>query len=221
MHQSHIDCDFVFYRGKVYKHLCEYFATINKMRNAILVHGWAHKDEYYEPKYPTSSNSHWLPWLSKQLMIRDIHTIAVEMPSSYYPDYLKWKIEFERYEITPETILVGHSCGGGFLIRWLSENKDKRVNKLILVAPWVGTEPDQPFDNTFFEFEWDNGLHLRTNKLIMFSSTNDVKSVKDSEEIIKHKLQNLKTIGLENKGHFTLQGLGSVEFPELLEMCLD
>ena len=55
----------------------------------------------------------------------------------------------------------------------------------------------------------------------MFSSTNDVKSVKDSEEIIKHKLENLKTIELENKGHFTLHGLGTIEFPELLEMCLN
>ncbi len=154
-------------------------------------------------------------------MIRDIHTVAVEMPSSYYPEYLKWKTEFERYEINSETILVGHSCGGGFLIRWLSENKDKKVNKLILVAPWVGSEPDQPFDNTFFEFEWDKRMYQRMNKLIMFSSSNDVKSVKESEEIIKQKLENLRVIELENKGHFTLHGMGTVEFPELLEACLD
>jgi uncharacterized protein len=190
------------------------------MKNAILVHGWAHKDEYYEPKYPTSSNSHWFPWLSKQLMIKDIHTVAVEMPSSYYPEYDKWKKEFERFEITPETILVGHSCGGGFLIRWLSENKNVKVDKLILVAPWVGTEPDQPFDSSFFEFDWDPNLFKRTNDLIMFCSTNDVEEVKKSQNIIKSKLTNLKIIELENKGHFTLHGLGTIEFPELLEACL-
>lgn len=190
------------------------------MSNAILVHGWAHKDEYYSPKYPTSSNSHWFPWLSKQLIIRDMHTVAIEMPTSYYPEYPKWKKEFERFDISPEIVLVGHSCGGGFLIRWLSENKEIRVNKLILVAPWVGTEPDQPFDETFFEFEWDENLYERTNALVMLSSTNDVKSVKESEEIIKRKLKNLNVIELENKGHFTLNGLGTVEFPELLEVCL-
>ena len=202
------------------KQFLSVFVIINKMKTAILVHGWAHKDEYFEPKYPTSSNSHWFPWLSKQLMIRDIHTVAVEMPTSYYPEYSKWKKEFERFDINPETILVGHSCGGGFLIRWLSENKDISVSKLILVAPWVGTDPDQPFDETFFKFEWDENLQSRTNSLIMFSSSNDVKSVKDSEEIIKRKLKNLKVVELENKGHFTLHSLGTVEFPELLEVCL-
>lgn len=56
------------------------------MKNAILIHGWASKQEFYNPLCPTASNSHWFPWLSKQLMIRDIHTVAVEMPNGYYPD---------------------------------------------------------------------------------------------------------------------------------------
>jgi len=190
------------------------------MNNAILVHGWAHKGEYLNPKYPTSSNSHWFPWLSKQLMIREIHTVAVEMPTSYYPEYDKWKKEFERYDISPKTVLVGHSCGGGFLVRWLSENKNIEINKLILVAPWIGLDPDQPFDESFFDFDWDTSLFTRVNDLIMFSSTNDVSEIKKSEEIIKNKLTGLKIIELENKGHFTLHGMGTVEFPELLEACL-
>ena len=190
------------------------------MKNAILVHGWAHREEYYEPKYPTGSNSHWFPWLSKQLMIKDIHTIAVEMPSSYYPEYNKWRREFERFDVTDETILVGHSCGAGFLIRWLSENRNITAAKLILVAPWVGTNPDQPFDESFFVFEWDTNIFSRVKNLVMFSSTNDVDEVKKSEQIITNKLKNLKIIELENKGHFTLKGLGTTEFPELLQACL-
>jgi hypothetical protein len=43
------------------------------MKNAILIHGWADKHEFYDPKYPTASNSHWFPWITKQLMINDIH----------------------------------------------------------------------------------------------------------------------------------------------------
>ncbi|GAC1387651.1 MAG: hypothetical protein NVS1B7_0180 [Candidatus Saccharimonadales bacterium] len=152
--------------------------------------------------------------------MRDIHAVAVEMPSSYYPEYVKWKKEFERYNITFDTILVGHSCGGGFLIRWLSENPNISVDKLILVAPWVGTDPDQPFDKSFFDFIWDNNLYSRLNSFIMFSSANDVKSVKNSEKIIKEKLRNLKIIELENRGHFTLHGLKTEQFPELLDACL-
>ena len=107
------------------------------MKNAILVHGWVGKQEYYDERYPTASNSHWFPWLTKQLMIRDIHTVAVEMPNGFYPQYEVWKREFERFDITPETLLVGHSCGGGFLVRWLSET-DQKVGRVVLVAPWIG-----------------------------------------------------------------------------------
>lgn len=184
--------------------------------NAILVHGWSRKDEYYNPKYPTSSNSHWLPWLSKQLMIRDIHTVAAEMPNSYNPNYFLWKKEFERYDIDSNTILVGHSCGGGFLVRWLSEVKDMRVGKVILVAPWIGIRPDQDFDKTFFNFQIDHNIIDKTDGLVIFNSSNDVSEIQDSVEKLLAELRGVKLIVLENKGHFTERSLVSLEFPELL-----
>ncbi len=97
------------------------------MKNAILVHGWAKKAEFLDTSQPTSSNAHWLPWLTKQLMVNGIHTVALEMPNSYYPEYHIWKQELERFTIGPETTLVGHSCGGGFIVRWLSR----------LIKKWV------------------------------------------------------------------------------------
>jgi len=84
------------------------------MKNAILLHGTPSKEEYYSLEYPSASNAHWFPWLQKQLLIKDIPAVTIEMPSSYLPDYSLWQTEFERFDITPETILVGHSCGGGF-----------------------------------------------------------------------------------------------------------
>jgi predicted alpha/beta hydrolase family esterase len=86
----------------------------NMKSNAILIPGTSSKTEYYSTKYPTASNSHWFPWLSKQLIILDIPTVAVEMPNSYMPNYAIWKKEFERFEINSKTILIGHSCGGAF-----------------------------------------------------------------------------------------------------------
>jgi predicted alpha/beta hydrolase family esterase len=189
------------------------------MKTAILIHGWAYKDEFYDEKFPTSSNSHWFPWVSKQLMIRGVHVVAIEMPNSFYPEYSIWKKEFERFEIGEDTILVGHSCGGGFLIRWLSENKIK-VGKVILVAPWVGNDPDQPFDKSFFEFEWDKDIAERTSGLALINSTNDDPVIHESVDLIKSKVTNVKYIDLENKGHFTLYGMGTVEFPELLQELL-
>jgi predicted alpha/beta hydrolase family esterase len=57
------------------------------------------------------------------------------MPSPWYPDYEKFKKEFEKYSVNENTILIGHSCGSSFLVRWLGETK-RKIFKLILFTPW-------------------------------------------------------------------------------------
>lgn len=49
------------------------------MKNALLIHGWTRESRYYNVDTPTPSNDHWLPWLSRQLIIRDISTVAIEV----------------------------------------------------------------------------------------------------------------------------------------------
>lgn len=185
-------------------------------KNAILVPGWVQRDIFFDPKYPTPSNMHWFPWLSKQLMIRDIQTVALEMPQSYAPNYNVWKKELERFDITDQTILVGHSCGGGFLVRWLSENQDIKVNQVVLVAPWLGFNSDQEFDKNFFDFKIDPDIANHANKFVLFNSSNDMPEVHKSVDVIRDNLKNIKYIELLDKGHFTFKDLGSEEFPELL-----
>jgi len=53
------------------------------MKNAILIPGRPDKEEYYDPKYPTNSNNHWFPWLSKQLQINDVFAVAIEPPKQF------------------------------------------------------------------------------------------------------------------------------------------
>lgn len=107
------------------------------MKNAIILHGKPDKEEYYSETAPSPSNAHWLPWLQKQLIIRDIKADTPEVPYPYELDYATWAREFERFDVTPETVLVGHSCGGGFIVRWLCEHADVHVGKVVLVAPWT------------------------------------------------------------------------------------
>src|SRR5581483_6503869 len=153
------------------------------MKNAIILHGMPDKDEYYSLEYPAQSNQHWIPWLQKRLQAKDIFTQTPEMPMSFQPNYQMWKKEFERFDVTPETLLVGHSCGGGFIVRWLSENKDKKVAKIVLVAPWLN--PDQAnsdipseFDTgNFFEFKIDSSILSRTRGITIFGSDNDFSDV--------------------------------------------
>lgn len=195
------------------------------MTNAILIHGLASKGEYYDTSFPTGSNSHWFPWLSKQLIVRDIHTVALEMPNGYYPQYDVWKKELERFDISENTILVGHSLGGGFLVRWLSEN-DVRAGKVVLVAPWMGLFPDSEpkkraeFDESFFDFSINPMIAKKTEQLTIIASSNDVESVQDSVTLLKNKLIDYRYVELPDKGHFTLRSLGGEAFPELLEEAL-
>ena len=145
--------------------------------------------------------------------------VTPEMPHNYAPDYQVWSLEFERYDITSETILVGHSCGGGFLLRWLSEHKDIKVGKVVLVAPWL--DPAREDTTDFFDFEIDPSLVERTAGITIFESDNDdVHGVTQSAEYIKEKITGTKHIVLKNQGHFCLGDMGTVEFPQLLEEIL-
>ena len=191
------------------------------MKNAILIPGRPDKEEYYDPKYPTNSNNHWFPWISKQLQINDIFAVAVEPPHPWQPRYEIWKKEFERFDITPETVLVGHSCGGGFLVRWLSENKNQNVGKVVLVAPWINPDNNPESDTAdFFEFDMDPDLTQRTKGVTIFNSDNDMETVLKSVDIIREKVPSINYREFHNYGHFCLRDLNTPEFPELLEECL-
>ena len=191
------------------------------MKNAILVPGRPDKEEYYDPQYPSNSNNHWFPWLSKQLQINDVFAVAVEPPRPWQPRYDVWKKEFERFDITPETVLVGHSCGGGFLVRWLSENKDVKVGKVVLVAPWLNPG-DNPSSDTadFFHFEIDPALVSRTDGIIIFNSDDDFKSIHESVDIIRKAVKNIGYKEFHGYGHFCLENMKTDQFSELLEACL-
>lgn len=188
------------------------------MRNAIILHGRPDKEEYYNPSVPSSSNYHWIPWLQKQLLINEIAAQTPEIPHSFDPDYPVWKKEFERYDIKPQTALVGHSCGGGFIIRWLSEHKKVKVGKVILVAPWL--DPDRVSTTDFFDFEIDPALPQRTASFIIFHSDNDQESIQKSVRIIKDKIIGSEFREFHNYGHFTKESMKLPEFPELLHAIL-
>ena len=189
----------------------------SRMKRAIILHGKPSKDKHYDPKYPSPSNNHWVPWLSKQLITRDILAVAPEIPHAYEPKYDIWKKEVERFEIDQDTTLVGHSCGGGFWVRYLSENNGLRVGKVALVAPSLGISWE---DRSFFDFEIDPNLVSRTNGIYIFTSDNDMESTQKSAKMLADTIKGAELISLPNHGHFRIEEMGTVEFPELLEKLL-
>ena len=188
------------------------------MKNVVIVHGKPSREKYYSPNYPSSSNFAWIPWLQKNLIINDIKADTPEMPHAYEPDYQVWKKEFERFDITKETALVGHSAGGAFILRWLSENKNNEVDKVILIAPSVHTVNDVFVD--FLNYEIDFNLAQRVKELIVFTSDNDSENSKRNIETLK-KIKDIEIEAFEGYGHFIPEHMGKNEFPELLARILE
>lgn len=189
------------------------------MKNAIILHGGPDKEEYYNPTFPSASNQHWFPWLQQQLLIRDIPAATPEVPWSFDRNWATWQKEVERYDIGSETILVGHSTGAGFWIKYLSIHKDLQVDKVLLVAPWL--DPDQEHTKNFFDdFTIDADLVSRTKGVTVFNSDNDQKSVRKTAEIVRQKVNNLHYKEFHNYGHFCFKDMKTEAFPEILEVLV-
>lgn len=188
------------------------------MKKAIIIHGYNNKSEFLDESRPSSSNDHWIPWLQRQLLLNGIEAQTPEMPGFYEPNYEKWKDLLDKFEPDENTMLVGHSCGGGFLVRWLSEN-NKKVGKVVLVAPWL--DPNKKIDPNFFNFEIDPNLVSRTDGVIIMYSTDDNPQIFKSIDILKSKIENLQIKEFTGKGHFILSRMKTEKFPELLAILLE
>ena len=138
---------------------------------------------------------------------------------AFQPKWDLWVREVERFDLTPETLIVGHSCGGGFWVRYLSEHPKLKVGKVVLVAPWIDVEQEDP--SNFFAFQIDPNLVDRTKGLVVFNSDNDKPQMNTSLEKLKAVIKNLQVRDFHNYGHFTHVDMKTSEFPELLEEILN
>jgi predicted alpha/beta hydrolase family esterase len=187
------------------------------MKKAIILHGRPRKEEYFNYERPSQSNSHWLPWLQNQLIVNGIMAQAPEVYKPYVPRYENWAAEIDRYNPNKNTLLVGHSCGGGMIIQWLSKNRDMHVGKVVLVAPWIDIERD---DWPAFDFALDGDLASRTKGLTIINSDDDSEEIQASVNELRKKLNGVKYMEFKNRGHFTISKMPDGTFPELLDECL-
>jgi predicted alpha/beta hydrolase family esterase len=185
------------------------------MHSAIIVHGTTSERDFYDPATPSPSNSNWYPWLQTQLLAHGIQAVRPEMPLAFRPDYELWRREVERFDIGPETMLVGHSTGAALWLRYLSERPELHVGKVVLVAPWL--DPNNIKHTDFFQFEFDPDLTSRTAGLTIFHSTNDHEGIQWSTQIICQVLRDWKFRKFEDYGHFLYTDMHTDAFPELLD----
>lgn len=188
-------------------------------KKCIIIHGCPSDEEKAMNPEARTYDKHWIPWTKNQLIAKNIKTETPLMPSPWQPEYEKFKNEFEKYDVDENTILVGHSCGCAFLVRWLGETK-RKVLKLILVAPWKIPDKDDNFRKAFYVYKIDETIKDRLDKIIMFTSNDEEDDGKESLKIF-HKSLGGEIINLENHGHYCLGDMGTEEFPELIKAIAD
>lgn len=182
--------------------------------NCIIIHGCPNNPEQdLEPK--ARYYHHWIPWVKRELTKKGIKTEAPLMPAPWHPNYEAFKKEFEKYIVTNNTILIGHSCGCAFLVRWLGEIK-QRIYKLILVAPWKINDKHDKWRKLFYGYPIDKTIKERVKDIIMFTADNEMEDGKKSLSIF-HKALGGEIKELKGMGHFCFEDMGTDEFPQLLE----
>ncbi len=91
-------------------------------RRAYIIHGCFDEERHRNPDERCLSHSDWLPWLQKQLILKGYLCQTPEMPSPYRPNYNEWAVIADGFILNDKSLIVAHSCGAGFALRWLAEN---------------------------------------------------------------------------------------------------
>tara|TARA_Y100000034_G_C6767757_1_gene342345 strand:+ start:147 stop:716 length:570 start_codon:yes stop_codon:yes gene_type:complete len=184
--------------------------------NCITVHGCPPDEESLMNFEEITYDKHWIPWTKRELEKKGIEVSIPLMPKPWKPIYESWKNEFEKLKIDGETILIGHSCGCAFLVRYFGDTK-KKVKKLILVAPWKIPDKNNEVEENFYNYSINDSVKLQVDEIIIFTSDNEEEDGKKSAKIFQEAL-NGKLIELKGYGHYnTQEDMGTEEFPELLE----
>lgn len=140
------------------------------MKNAFIIHGFNGDTTYT-----------FGPWLTTQLLNRGYNVYMPNFPIRDKASYHGWSSILNNYldYFDKETIVICHSIGNPFIIKYIFENKLK-INLYISVAGFckLFTVPDRPdLNNAFIDFkvfdEEINYCKLNIKKIYSLYSDND------------------------------------------------
>jgi predicted alpha/beta hydrolase family esterase len=185
-------------------------------RDCIIIHGCPGAPEGEGYARPRGYDRHWIPWVRDELNARGIPTIVPLMPTPWAPDYAAYRSAFEQHPAGASTILVGHSCGCAFLVRWLGETK-RSIDTLVLVAPWKIPKKGDPVRKAFYEWPIDTTIPDRVGRIVMFTSDTEAKDGQKSLAMY-HAALGGTVIDLPGRGHYTSADDQLQQFPEMLDV---
>ena len=185
--------------------------------NAIICHGVKSEESFAKLSIPTCAEI-WYPWLQQKLILAGIPTQCPSFTNSYLPvrSYTADAEIMRRQQIDDNTILIGHSCGGGLLVKYLTDNPGIKIAHLVLVAPWI--DPLHEFPTYFNNFEPDATIPQRVGRIDLIYSTDD----HHGDRILKgcEKLQKLWPTMCVHKftdrNHFSRDTV--TQLPEIMEV---
>lgn len=188
----------------------------NTLKNGIILHGTEDTSEDYYGLPDSPSNLGWYPVAQWELTKRGILTQTPEMPEplTREKNYNDWAEVISQYKINAETLLIGHSDGGGFWLKYLSLNPQIKIGQLILVAPSIAVADNPTF---FAGFELDKNLPGRCRfGMDLFFSARDAGIAPSVNKIKKTYGNKTRIHQIDERGHFGW-GRNGRNFPELLE----
>lgn len=141
--------------------------------------------------------------------------IIPQMPCKTNAKYLEWKIWFDKFFpiLKDNLVLVGHSLGGTFLAKYLSENTfPRKIKATILIAAPFDEQDTQDSLADFLLPENLDLLQKQGGKIFLYHSKDDpVVPFKDIEKYVA-KLPQAEMRAFQDRQHFNQE-----EFPELVQ----
>lgn len=157
----------------------------------------------------------WKDTLSEKLG-KNFDVLLPRMPDSTNAKYKEWKIWFKRIIpfLKKNVIFIGHSLGGIFLAKYLSENTFPKIIKatLLVAAPFDDKDREESLSG-FRLTKPLNKFAKQGGTIYLFHSKDDPVVPFGQLEKYKNALPNAKTVILDDRSHFNQEF-----FPELVHV---
>jgi len=177
-------------------------------RNIIIFHGTGGN-----PK------GNWFPWLKKELAKKGCQVFVPKFPTPEGQFLKSWLNVLENYKkyINKESILIGHSLGGLFLLRVLERLK-KPIYAAFFISVSVGVKPILYYKSDFkfsgFDFDWKK-IKSNVYKFFVFHSDNDPYICLDNGKKLAKEI-GTELIFIPQAGHLNSES-GYTKFERLLK----
>ncbi len=141
------------------------------------------------------------------------------MPNGTNAQYKEWKIWFENITkvLNDEVVLIGHSLGGIFLAKYLSENIfSKRIIAAVLIAAPFDDAEGADGKESLIDFSLPSSLERfvkQCGKIYLLHSKDDPVVPFAQLEKYKNALPTTKVVVFEDREHFNQE-----TFPEIIEI---